>query len=160
MLPAKEEKEGTVGEVDLPREANVREHSLDELAKGLSNGSISRYRAIKLMGAALLGGVLFSIPGVAWAKPKPGKCIKNKHCPAGQTCVGGQCQAAGGCIPGTGECTADEQGVCVATVDGGTACVCSFGCFALTCADCGPTEVCHVNPNDPSSSIVCCGTPC
>ncbi len=34
------------------------EHSFDELARGLARGSLSRRRALKLVGAALLGGVL------------------------------------------------------------------------------------------------------
>jgi hypothetical protein len=56
-------------EEDLqPIEDNTtREHSLDELAKGLANGSFTRGRALKLMGAVLLGGVLSAIPGVAFA---------------------------------------------------------------------------------------------
>jgi hypothetical protein len=137
----------------------ARERSFDELARGLADGSLTRGKALRLMGAALLGSVLFSIPGVAWAKPKPGTCTKNKHCPAGQTCVDRQCQAAEACIPGTGGCSADGEGVCVATFDGGTTCVCSFNCSGVTsCADCAPTEICHANYTDPTS--VCCGTPC
>ena len=34
----------------------AREHSFDELAIGLASGSISRGKALKLMGAALVGG--------------------------------------------------------------------------------------------------------
>ena len=75
--------------------------SFDELAKGLAGGTLSRGKMLKMMGAALFGGAVASIPGVALAKPKPGRCTKNAHCPAGQTCVGGQCQAAG-CVVGTG----------------------------------------------------------
>jgi hypothetical protein len=41
--------------------------SFDDLARGLANGSITRGKALKLMGAALLGGTLASFPGVAWA---------------------------------------------------------------------------------------------
>jgi hypothetical protein len=136
----------------------ARERSFDELARGLADGSLTRGKALKLMGAALLGSVLFSIPGVAWAKPKPGTCTKNKHCPAGQTCVDRQCQAAVGCTPPGSTGCASGEGTCVATSDGGTACVCSFGCVATSCADCAPTEVCHSNPTDPTA--VCCGTPC
>ncbi len=72
---------------DQNREDNVREHSLDELAKGLANGSMSRGRAIKVMGAALLGGVLASIPGVAWAVPPEHSqaCGQKKtRCPDGK----------------------------------------------------------------------------
>jgi hypothetical protein len=48
---------------------HAREHSFDELARGLASGSISRGKAIKLMGAALVGGTLtsFGIGGVAAA---------------------------------------------------------------------------------------------
>ena len=45
----------------------ARERSFDDLARGLANGSISRGKALRLMGAALVGGVLASIPRVAVA---------------------------------------------------------------------------------------------
>jgi hypothetical protein len=41
--------------------------SLDELAKGLATGTLSRGKAIRWMGGALLGAALASFPGVAWA---------------------------------------------------------------------------------------------
>jgi hypothetical protein len=71
----------------------ARERSFDELARGLASGSISRGRALRLMGAALVGGSLASIPGIAWAKPKPagGKCNHNHQCESGN-CSGGICQ--------------------------------------------------------------------
>jgi hypothetical protein len=134
---------------DQIREDNVRQLSLDELAKGLANGSISRGRAIKLMGAALLGGVLFSIPGVAWAKPKPGKCNKNKQCPAGQTCVNRQCVSQGGCAhdicqqggfltPGC-----DEAG-CVAQVCAADPFCCFQGTWDAVCVA-EVTSICGIN---------------
>jgi hypothetical protein len=43
------------------------EYSLDELAKGLATGTLSRGKAIRWMGGALLGAALASVPGVAWA---------------------------------------------------------------------------------------------
>ncbi len=43
------------------------ETSFDELAKGLTNGTLSRRKALRMFGAALVGGMLASIPGVAWA---------------------------------------------------------------------------------------------
>jgi len=39
----------------------------DELTRALASGSISRGKALRLMGAALVGGTLASFPGVAWA---------------------------------------------------------------------------------------------
>jgi hypothetical protein len=44
------------------------DHSLDSLARDLANGSISRRKALRLMGGVLLGGTLASIPGVALAQ--------------------------------------------------------------------------------------------
>jgi hypothetical protein len=44
-------------------------HSLDDLARRLAGGTISRREAVRLLGSALVGGVLASIPGVALAQP-------------------------------------------------------------------------------------------
>ena len=49
----------------MTEETNGR--SFDELAKGLANGEVSRRKALGLIGAALVGGTLASIPGMAWA---------------------------------------------------------------------------------------------
>jgi Stigma-specific protein, Stig1 len=63
----------------------AREHSFDELAIGLASGSISRGRALRLMGAALVGGTLtsFGIGGVAAAD--------EDRCSEGQTRCGERC---------------------------------------------------------------------
>jgi hypothetical protein len=72
------------------------DHSLDSLAKGLANGTISRRKALRLVGAALVGTTLASIPGVAMAAPPPGKgkCQPPKEkvrgvcrCPAQPSCT-------------------------------------------------------------------------
>jgi len=55
------------------RQDGAEEHSFDHLARGLASGSVSRKQALKLVGGALLGGVLTSLPGVAWAVPKSDK---------------------------------------------------------------------------------------
>jgi hypothetical protein len=69
----------------------TRGRSFDALAKGLASGDVSRGKALKLMGAALLGGLLASTPTLAEAKPKDNKCINDKQCPAGTTCVNNVC---------------------------------------------------------------------
>src|SRR5919202_377022 len=46
-------------------------HPLDDVAKELASGPISRGRALKLLGTALAGSVLALIPGVASASPPP-----------------------------------------------------------------------------------------
>jgi hypothetical protein len=91
----------------------MSERPFDELAKGLASGSISRGRALRLMGAALVGGTLtsFGIGGVAEAdnecKPTAKKCNKNKQCCSGN-CSGGKCAA---CPSGQVLC----NGSCVST---------------------------------------------
>jgi hypothetical protein len=83
------------GELGFPNSHLV--DSLDEVAKGLAAGTISRGRAIKLGGAALLGsmGLLSLFPGKAGVE---GVCegiptINNKKCPPLQRQAGqcGQC---------------------------------------------------------------------
>jgi hypothetical protein len=70
----------------------------DDLARGLADGSLTRGKALKLMGAAVVGGTLGSlgIGGVAVAdeecKPTGKKCRKNAQCCSG-ICSGGTCQA-------------------------------------------------------------------
>ena len=127
--------------------------SFDELASGLASGTLSRGKALKLMGAALLGGTLASIPGIAMAKPKPAdrKCNHDHQCESGQ-CVDGVCgggEPCGGC-PADCVCVVNlDTGVqtcvvrcdvspCQADVTDCNQCISDFVCFAegtsLTCA--------------------------
>lgn len=64
--------------VPYHREEVLSGHSLDELAKGLANGAIPRGRALKLVGAALLGGMLptFLLAGTAEARRR-----RRRGCP-------------------------------------------------------------------------------
>ncbi len=56
-----------------------REGSFYELAKGLPSGNFSRGKALRIMGAALVGGALAAFPGAAWSKnDKEKKPIKAK----------------------------------------------------------------------------------
>src|SRR5215217_4641945 len=128
--------------------------SLDELAKGLANGTLSRGKALRLVGGALLGAALGSIPGVAWADDRcsegqtrcEGRCVNllrnERHCGScfnrceeGEECVGGVCQG-GGCPSGTTPC--------------GTQC-CQTGetCVNGTC--CPNAQLCGTG-----TSLTCC----
>ncbi len=97
-------------EVTTNPENATREHSFDELTKGLASGSVSRRKVLRMMGGALVGGLLASIPGVALAQGKPAPCPSGKKCgrnccphasfvcsrgkcacPTGTTSCGGQC---------------------------------------------------------------------
>ena len=75
-MAAEEHDGGRSPSVD-PRRVD---HSLDELARGLASGTVSRGKAIRWMGSALVGAALASVPGVAWAA-----------CPEGQTRCGDRC---------------------------------------------------------------------
>jgi hypothetical protein len=104
----------------------------DELATGLASGSISRGKALKLMGAALVGGTLASL-GIGEAaadnlcKPNGKKCRKNAQCCSGK-CEDGTCAAA--CPSGY---TQLSNGTCVKScTKGGDACL---GCASLCAED-------------------------
>jgi len=93
----------------------ARDHSFDELTRGLANDTLSRGKALRLMGAALVGGTLASLPGVAWAAkggrsscahfcqslfgastPQEGECVSQAKSREG-ACF--RCTEAGGCGP-------------------------------------------------------------
>jgi hypothetical protein len=49
--------------------STLEHHSLDDVAKELARGSVSRRQALKLIAASLVGAGLALIPGVASAAP-------------------------------------------------------------------------------------------
>jgi hypothetical protein len=150
-------------------------HSFDELTRGLASGSISRGRALRLMGAALLGGTLGSLGGVAAAddecKPLNKKCRKDKQCCSGK-CEDSKCAAA--CVSSDGSCSGDgecctgllcDNGKCATCRSNGGPCAshaecCSSpfggGCRNGTCVEsCIQPSLTPCDPNDPSA----CGAP-
>src|SRR3954471_6908339 len=164
-------------------EGRPEENSFDELAKGMASGAIPRGQALKLVGAALLGGTLLSIPGLAWAKPKPvTKCSKDSKCPSGESCCSRTCtdlktdtnncgSCGHACVSGESCCS----GTCTPLVTTsncgscGTACTaptngsvtCSGGSCVITCDsgyfNCG--DQC-VNTSTDVNNCGCCGTTC
>jgi hypothetical protein len=128
----------------------ARDHSFDELTRGLASGTLSRGKALRLMGAALVGGALASIPGIAWAKPKPAgaKCNHNHQCASGQCGVDGRCLGGGPiCTP---SCPANCS--CALAADGTTICTNTFGLIRFVpleeggCGLCVSGEVCVAGP--------------
>jgi hypothetical protein len=128
--------------------------SLDELAKGLATGTLSRGKALRLMGAALVGGALGSVGiGEAAAAPigckRDGKKCKNGNQCCSLNCSGGICVS---CPPGQELC---NNGSCASTscsqghiFDPFTcACIpqcipdCPSSCFCIDLAD-GSDQVC------------------
>jgi len=114
----------------------TRASAIDELAKGLASGTISRRKALRLMGAALVGGSLASIPGVALAaNPCPSPRIKCR----GTCCADGvtTCQGTGSdqtCGPAPVVCPTGQE-------ECGSAC-CQSGETCLNGDCCPSTQVC------------------
>ena len=84
----------------------AREHSFDELAKGLATGTLSRGKALRWMGGALLGAVLASVPGVAWANDcrRLGReCRRDSQC-CSRNCVRRGDDKVCGCPKGQSRC--------------------------------------------------------
>jgi hypothetical protein len=138
-----------------------RDGPFDELAKGLATGTVSRRKALRMFGAALVGGTLASIPGMAWAArptcPSGVRC-RGKCCEVGATCVKG---AGGGCACPTGQIVCG--GACVSTtcahvedVFNPVSCQCER---PLKCCSChNPTNpVCSPEYGHPASD--CLATP-
>ena len=81
----------------------------DDLARGLVDGTLTRGKAIRLMGAALVGGALASFPGTAWAAKGGGggKSACAKYCKTlypGDNAAQETCTSQG--TKGTGPCFA------------------------------------------------------
>jgi len=115
MLAKGSNGEGTASAQCTDCATTARESSFDELAKGLASGTISRGRALKMLGAALVGAVLASGRGAALAdtqcKPLRKKCNNNAQCcssnciedPQGSGKVCG-CAAGQTLCPGNNSC--------------------------------------------------------
>ena len=127
--------------------------SFDELAKGLATGTLSRGKAIRLVGGALLGAALASFPGVAWADDcrRLGRgCRRDSQC-CSKNCVRRGDDKVCGCPEGKSRCglrcvnlqtNENHCGECFNRCDEGQECVrgeCQGGgcdgeiCGALCC---------------------------
>src|SRR5215216_5363465 len=161
--------------------------SLDELAKGLANGTLSRGKAIRWMGGALLGAALASVPGVAWANDcrRLGRecrrdsqcCSKNCirqgddkvcACPEGKTACNERCVNLDRNENHCGECfnRCAEETTCVNGACCPNAQVCGTGTSLTCCAEgercvdgvCGPA--CVSNGGDCTANSECCSGNC
>jgi hypothetical protein len=152
----------------------TRGRSFDELAKGLASGEVSRRKALKLMGVALLGGVGFSIPGVAFARTPRTPPTGKGGCPQGRTLCRGKCydlsqdrNNCGQCGNVCSESQVCQGGTCLGA--GGALCSsnsqCASGLYCSTggtCEPCGPTTCatgcCDANGVcQPGTSNTACG---
>jgi hypothetical protein len=110
----------------------TEERSFDELAKGLSNGTLSRGKALKLLGATLFSGVLmplFPEQAQALTNTQRRRCTRQ----GGTVCSSGT-RASEVCCPSGTTCLAGPT-CCPSTQVCGSAC-CQSGqtCLSGTCS--------------------------
>jgi hypothetical protein len=123
----------------------ARERSFDDLARGLASGNVTRGKALRLMGAALVGSALTSLGmgGVAAADDSGVDCKRNgKKCKKNSQCCSGICTSSGTCEScnlgtpcgpgGIGNCRANASGA-------GTTCSCGGETCTNNCGDCSGT---------------------
>jgi hypothetical protein len=103
--------------------STLEHHSLDDIAKQLARGSVSRRQALKLIGVALAGAAAALIPGVAAAAPPahapPGRPLDKPE--QGGYGAGGRFTQGGplrDTCAGTFECSSDSD------CGGGCTCFC------------------------------------
>ena len=133
-------------------------HSFDELTRGLASGSISRGRALRLMGAALVGGTLGSL-GIGEAAADRMGCKRNgKNCTRGTQCCSGNCEGGkcAACPSGYTQltngtcakpCTSNAD--CTGCPEGSRVCIGSVPSGAGFCTNLTATA-CSINPECPS----------
>ena|SRR5215217_2242226 len=135
-----------------------RERSFDALARGLANGSISRRKALRMLGAALVGGAVASIPGMGWlagdsggAQAAPGGSTCSNE---GQSCVAQKCCQGLVCIGQSGnKVCCPKSRAC-----GSLCCATGQTCLANNvCGGCPPGEVLCATQANPTGE--CCPAP-
>jgi hypothetical protein len=95
--------EDPLGEASREEVVKPKEHSFDELTKGLAKGTLSRSRALKLACAAIFGGAL----SVLVLPVREAEARRHRrHCPpppppCGPATCSGCCDQSGACLPGT-----------------------------------------------------------
>jgi hypothetical protein len=128
-------------------------HSFDHLARSLAEGNLSRRRALRLFGAALVGMMMASIPGVAWAAPcRPGQFQCGRRCcPETFSCVRGECV----CLAGQQHCPAGTlQGPESCCQEGFDCCTVGAG-GVIVSSTCCPSGTCRC---DPVANVCTCAT--
>ena len=123
----------------LTADGTKEHHSLDQLAKGLASGTLSRRRALELGGAAILSSLLGIVglglhPEEAQARRRRPRCLA---CAGPGSCASSDC----GTVPSG---SAALFCSCVETTSGKTCCV-PAECGGQPCdsnSDCGRGQVC------------------
>ena len=99
--------------------AREEEGFFDDLARGLADGSVTRSKALRLMGAAVVGSALGSVGIGGEASADPPGCKRNgKACKKNTQCCSGNCVNA-------------PTGTCVACPSGQV--LCNGNCVSNSC---------------------------
>jgi hypothetical protein len=133
------------------RRGTTEENSLDDLAKGLASGAITRVQALKLVGVAILSTMLSlsSFPTRASAQEAcdPDKVLCGSDCCAPEDCCGATCCGPSEDCCGTTCCDAAEQccgdDLCCGPAEdccSGTCCEAGKVCSATKCV-CPPERI-------------------
>jgi hypothetical protein len=119
------------------------ESSFDHLTRGLASDTLSRGKALRLMGAALVGGVLGSLGGFGEAAAAPSGCKRSgKACKTDNQCCSGSC-ANGTCAACPAGKVLLSNGTCANPCTGAQACAAAcFSCYASGTAPPGSTGYC------------------
>ena len=122
----------------------------DELARGLADGTLTRGKALRLMGAAVVGGTLGSL-GIGEAGADPPGCKRiGKHCTRDTQCCGSLVCPSGTCQAQTTTTTTSTTSTSTSTTSTSTTTMCQpngSGCST------GGTPCCSVTCN---SNGFCC----
>jgi hypothetical protein len=128
----------------MERDTGVGE-SFDDLARSIAGGTMPRRRAMRLLGGALVGTAVASIPGVALAAPNPKRCGSLGLCPGDLICVQRGRNPRCGCPSGSTQfgttCCPDAQ-VCGSGADATCGCPPGQACVSGTCQEVCPTVSC------------------
>jgi hypothetical protein len=132
----------------------AREESFfDDLARGLADGSLSRGKALRLMGAALVGGTLGSL-GIGEAAGDPPGCKRNgKHCTRPDQCCSLNC-SSGSCQTQTTTTTTSS------TTSSTTSTSTSTTSTSTSTTSTSTTPMCLQNGGDCSGDTDCCSGNC
>ena len=143
----------------------ARDHSFDELAKELATGTVSRGKAIRWMGGALLGAALASVPGVALAddcRRLGRECRRDSQC-CSKNCVRRGDDKVCGCPEGQTLCKKPRgEGRCVNLQKNENHCGECFNRCAegQECVSGACTPACGANGDSCTEGTQCCSGNC
>ena len=164
------------------RQPMAREESFfDDLARGLADGTLTRGKALRLMGAAVLGASLGSLSGaaagggVAWAdddddcKPRGRRCKRNRQC-CSKNCI--ENPSGSGKVCGCPTTKTPCGGRCVTNctppkvLDANCQCVCESGqvecsngsCVSNSCPDGQSLNTTTCQCECPPGQVLCNGS--